>query len=107
MADMNIIDENVLTSTIFLATSIPILWIGFFFLMQPKGEHVELKNIVTWLFIVWGAHFAVVGLQLLYQVVMIESLFPTAVMKLLSASFVFIEFVILLRFYFYIRRNHE
>lgn len=103
---MDLIDANVLTSTVFLITSIPILWIGFFFLMQPEKNHVRLKNIVTWLFIVWGLHFAVVGLQILFEVGFSRPLFAQANMRLLSSGFVFAEFCILLQFYDYIRNNH-
>lgn len=104
---MSIIDPDILFSSILLITSIPILWIGLFFFMQPKNAHFRLKNIMTHIFIAWGIHFTVVGLQVLFEVVFGHRLLSQPSMRMVSALFVLIEFIALLRLYVYIRSRHD
>lgn len=104
---MDLLDANIILSTIFLATSITILWIGFFFLLQPETMYNKLRNIMTHIFLAWGAHFAVVGLQMLFEVFFGHALLSLASMRLISSLLVLIEFIALLRLYVYIRNHHD
>ncbi len=102
---MYIINANAITSAVFLATGLVALWIGFFFLHQ-KGYN-GLGKTLTVLFLSWGAHFMIVGVQVTWDVFYDTALLKQAPMRLLSAFFVMIEFCSLLRLYSYIKRLHE
>jgi hypothetical protein len=62
---------------------------------------------MTHIFIAWGIHFTVVGLQVLFEVVFGHRLLSQPSMRMVSALFVLIEFIALLRLYVYIRSRHD
>lgn len=100
-----IFDANLLASAIFLFTSIPILSIGLFFYIKPTTHFERLKQIISHLFFVWGAHFLVVGGTIGCDFFVETRCMQPETMRMLSASFVFIEFIIMIQLYSYIKHH--
>lgn len=104
---MDLLGANIYMSSILLITSVPIFWIGFFFMMQPPVLHNKLRSIMTHMFLAWGAHFSLVGLELLFEVICGRPLFSLAILRIISAFLILLEFAALLRLYCYIRFDHD
>lgn len=75
----------------------------FIYFLMIKGN--GLKSILCHLFGAWSLHYFIIGLLTFASVVIGQEVVPLNTLRLFAAFFVLIQFVALIRLYFYIHKK--